>query len=215
MSLQRSADRILTTHVGSLPRPRDLLDQMEARLAGGAGDEAVYQARVRGAVADCVRRQVETGIDIVTDGEQSKSGFFTYVAERLAGFEARPDRKRTQFGAEVAAFPEYYAQYFKRAMLGGTIAPLVPLVCTGPVSYRGEAALRRDIDNLKVAAGSAPHAVFMPAVAPSGVGTNPYYPNDEAFFDAVGAALPPEYRAIVGAGFLLQIDDPFLTDVFG
>src|SRR5258706_2269300 len=216
MSLQRSADRILTTHVGSLPRPRDLLDQMKARLAGAAGDEAAYQARVRGAVADCVRRQVETGIDIVTDGEQSKSGFFTYVRERLTGFEARPDLKRTQFGAEVAAFPEYYEQYFKRAMLGGAIAPPVPLVCTGPVSYRGDAALRCDIDNLNAAAaGLSPHAVFMPAVAPSGVGSNAYYPSEAAFFDAVGAALATEYRAIAAAGFLLQIDDPFLTDLFG
>src|SRR3982074_3660041 len=160
------AGRILTTHVGSLPRPKDLLDLMKAKLAGHASDEAAYDARVKSAVAECVRRQVETGIDIVTDGEQSKSGFFTYVAERLAGFEARPDLKRTMFAAEGAAFPEYYAQYFKRAMLGGAVAPLVPLVCTGPVSYRGEAALRRDIDNLKAAAtGLAPHAVFMPAVA--------------------------------------------------
>ena len=94
MSLQSSTDRILTTHVGSLPRPAALLDLMKARLAGAPGDEADYQARVRDAVAECVRRQLACGIDVVTDGEQSKSGFFTYVRERLAGFEPRPDRKR-------------------------------------------------------------------------------------------------------------------------
>ncbi len=216
MDLQHSTDRILTTHVGSLPRPKDLLDLMKARLAGQPTNEAGYLTRIRDAVADCVRRQAACGIDIVTDGEQSKSGFFTYVRERLAGFEPRPDRKRTTFAAEVAAFPEYYEQYFKQAMLGGAIAPIVPLVCTGPVAYRGDAGLKRDIDNLKAAtAGLGAHAVFMPAVAPSGVGDNEYYPSEEAFYHAVGAALRTEYQAIVDAGFIVQIDDPFLSDLFG
>ena len=110
MTSQQNTDRILTTHVGSLPRPHDLLDMMKARLAGQPCDEAAYLSRVSAAVADCLRRQAETGIDIVCDGEQSKSGFFTYVGERLDGFEPRPDRPRTTFGAEVAAFPEYYAE---------------------------------------------------------------------------------------------------------
>ncbi|TMI16927.1 MAG: methionine synthase, partial [Betaproteobacteria bacterium] len=131
--------RILTTHVGSLPRPRDLLDQMKEKLAGGA--PGGYDERVRRAVAECVRKQSETGIDIVTDGEQSKPGFFLYVRERLEGFEARPQMKRPLFPAEVNAFPEYYAEYFKQAMIGGAIAPVVPLVCVGPVKYRGEQAL--------------------------------------------------------------------------
>ena len=95
MTGQQNTDRILTTHVGSLPRPHDLLDMMKARLAGRGHDEAAYQARVRAAVAECVRRQAETGIDIVCDGEQSKSGFFTYARERLDGFEPRPDGART------------------------------------------------------------------------------------------------------------------------
>jgi 5-methyltetrahydropteroyltriglutamate--homocysteine methyltransferase len=208
--------RILTTHVGSLPRPHDLLDMMKAAMEGRAIDEAAYRARIRDAVAVCVRKQAECGIDIVCDGEQSKPGFFTYVGERLEGFEARPERPRTTFGAEVAAFPEYYAEYFKAAMTGGAVAPVVPLVCTGPVGYRGGAALRRDIDNLKAALAGVEHvAAFMPAVAPSGVGENEYYNTDEAFFHAVGQALHEEYQAIVDAGFLLQIDDPFLSDLFG
>jgi 5-methyltetrahydropteroyltriglutamate--homocysteine methyltransferase len=206
----------MTTHVGSLPRPHDRLDTMKARLEGRDHDEAAYHARVRAAVAESVHKQAECGIDIVCDGEQSKSGFFTYVRERLDGFETRPQQRRTMFAAELAAFPEYYEQYFKTAMLGGSVAPAVPLVCTGPIRYRGEAALQRDIDNLKVAlAGVAHVAAFMPAVAPSGVGENEYYNTDEAFFHAVGAALHTEYQAIVDAGFILQIDDPFLSDLFG
>jgi 5-methyltetrahydropteroyltriglutamate--homocysteine methyltransferase len=216
MTGQHNTDRILTTHVGSLPRPHDLLDMMKARLAGASHDEAAYQRRVRDAVAECVRRQADTGIDIVCDGEQSKSGFFTYARERLDGFEPRPDRARTSFAAEVAAFPEYYEQYFRTAMTGGAVAPVVPLVCTGPIRYRGETALQQDIANLKAALEGVPHiAAFMPAVAPSGVGENEFYNNDEAFFFAVGEALHAEYQAIVDAGFILQIDDPFLSDLFG
>ena len=208
-----TVDRILTTHVGSLPRPADLLDLMKAKLAGKAYDGAAYEARVRSAVAECVRHQVKSGIDFVSDGEQSKPGFFTYVHERLEGFEPRPQAKRRMFPAELAAFPEYYEKYFKEAMMGGAVAPVVPLVCTGPVRYRGEAVLKRDIDNLKAAAVGA-YGAFMPAVAPSGVGTNEHYRNEEEFFHAVGAALRTEYKAIADAGLLLQVDDPFLCDIF-
>jgi 5-methyltetrahydropteroyltriglutamate--homocysteine methyltransferase len=142
MTDQQNTDRILTTHVGSLPRPHDLLDMMKARPAGQSQDEPVYQARVRDAVADCVRRQASTGIDIVCDGEQSKSGFFTYARERLDGFEPRPDRARTSFAAEVAAFPEYYEQYFRTAMTGGAVAPVVPLHRANTVSRRNRATAR-------------------------------------------------------------------------
>jgi 5-methyltetrahydropteroyltriglutamate--homocysteine methyltransferase len=214
--MQQNTDRILTTHVGSLPRPHDLLDMMKARLEGRPCDEAAYEARVRQAVAECVRQQAECGIDVLCDGEQSKSGFYTYVRERLEGFEPRPQQRRQMFAAEVAAFPEYYEEYFGKAMLGGAIAPAVPFVCTSPIRYRGADALARDIANLKAALAGVPHvAGFMPAVAPSGVGDNAHYPNDEAFFAAVSAALANEYRIIVDAGLILQIDDPFLSDLFG
>jgi len=208
--------RILTTHVGSLPRPKDLLDLMKAKVSGLAYDGGAYEKRVKSAVAECVRKQVESGIDIVSDGEQSKPGFFTYVRERLEGFEQRPQQKRRMFPDEVAAFPEYYEKYFKEAMTGGAIAPIVPLVCTGPVNYCGEEALARDLANLKAAAKDArARGAFVPAVAPSGVGTNEYYRTEEEFFHAVGAALRTEYKAIVDAGLLLQVDDPFLCDIFG
>src|SRR5260221_10834149 len=174
---------------------------MKAKVSGAA-----YDARVRSAVAECVRKQVESGIDIVSDGEQSKPGFFTYVRERLEGFEARPQQKRRMFPAEVAAFPEYYEKYFREAMTGGAIAPVVPLVCTGRVNYCGEEALARDIANLKAAAAKAgARDAFMPAVAPSGVGTNEYYGNEEEFFHQVGRALSTEYQLIAESGLLLQV----------
>ena len=207
--------RIRTTHVGSLPRPHDLLDLMKARLSGASYDAQRYESRVKSAVAECVRKQVDCGIDIVADGEQSKPGFFTYVKERLAGFEPRPGKKVAFFDAERESFPEYYQEYFARAMKGGAVAPVVPMVCTGPVTYKGEQALRRDIDNLKSAmAASGARAAFMPSVAPSGAGTNEYYKSDEEFFFAVAEAMRTEYKAIVEAGLYLQIDDPFMTDNF-
>ena len=149
--MQQNKDRIQTTHVGSLPRPHDLLDLMKAKIAAGGKAPAGYNASIKKAVTESVHRQAETGIDIVADGEMSKPGFFSYVAERLAGFEARPNEKRISFEAERNAFPEYYEEYFKQAMLGGSIAPTVPMVCTGPIAYRGQAAVARDIANLKTA----------------------------------------------------------------
>jgi 5-methyltetrahydropteroyltriglutamate--homocysteine methyltransferase len=217
MSLQQNTDRIQTTHIGSLPRPHDVLDLLMAKFAGQPYDQNVLDAAIAKAVKESVRRQVECGIDIVTDGEFSKPGFFTYIQERLEGFEARPNQKLMLFQQEVAAFPEYYAQYFKEAMLGGTIVPVVPVICVGPVKYRGEQALQKNIDNLKAAATAAgvPHDhVFMPATAPSGVGINEYYKTEEEYFHALAAELNKEYKGVVAAGFLIQVDDPFLPDIF-
>jgi len=209
------ANRILTTHVGSLPRPLELLDMMKARLGGAPYDRAAYDVKVRDAVSNIVGKQVDCGIDIVTDGEQSKPGFFTYIRERLKGFEARPGMKVPFYEAEVSAFPEYYKDYFARAMGGGGVAPIHPMVCTGPVSYIGTEALERDVANLKAALrGREVAGVFMPSVAPSGAGLNEYYRSDEEYFHAVGDALREEYKAIVDAGFFLQIDDPFLSDIY-
>jgi 5-methyltetrahydropteroyltriglutamate--homocysteine methyltransferase len=121
------------------------------------------------------------------------------------------------FVKEVSAFPEYYADYFKQAMMGGAIVPLAPAVCVGPVKYRGEKLVATDIANVKAAAKAASvpdHHVFLPATAPSGVGINEYYKSDEDYFHAVAAAMAVEYRAIVDAGILLQVDDPFLSDIF-
>ena len=217
MQLQQNTDRIQTTHIGSLPRPHRLLDAMKAKYSGQPYDEKAFQAALHDAVTDVVREQVQCGIDIVTDGEFSKPGFFTYVRERLEGFESRPEMKLKLFEQEVAAFPEYYQQYFKQAMMGGAIVSLAPVVCVGPVKYRGEKLLQADIANVKAAAAAAGVAnehVFLPATAPSGVGINEYYKTDEEYFHALAAELGKEYRAIVDAGILVQIDDPFLPDIF-
>src|SRR5262249_16018955 len=151
-------------------------------------DEAAYAAELTKSVAACVRRQVECGIDIVTDGEYSKPGFFTYIRERLDGFAARPQQKLLLFQQEVSAFPEYYEQYFKEAMMGGAGVPIVPVLCSGPVKYKGEKLLAIDIANLKAAAreaGVPDHQVFLPAIAPSGVGINQYYKSQEEYFHAL------------------------------
>jgi len=212
--VKRSTDRILTTHVGSLPRPKALLDVMRAML-NGQGDDFEYEQQVREAVYESVRQQVQHGLDVVSDGEQSKIGFFRYISDRLDGFEARPRSGTAGFGPEVDDFPEYYEQYFKRAMTGGSIAPAMGLVCVGPVTYRGQPALQRDIDNLKAATnGIQATEAFMPAVAPSGVGRNEFYDSDAAYFFAVAEAMRTEYQAIVDAGFILQVDDPWLSELY-
>jgi len=217
MAIQQNTDRIQTTHIGSLPRPHALLDVLKAKFNGQPYDEKKYEALLAESVKETVRKQVECGIDIVTDGEFSKPGFFTYIQERLEGFERRPDQKMKLFQKEVEAFPEYYAEYFKQAMMGGAIVGLAPVVCVGPVKYRGEKFVQRDIDNVKSAAAAAgvpDHHVFLPATAASGVGINEYYRSDEDYFHALAAELAKEYRAIVDAGILVQIDDPFLPDIF-
>jgi 5-methyltetrahydropteroyltriglutamate--homocysteine methyltransferase len=217
MAGQHNTDRIQTTHMGSLARPHSLLDVMRLKYSGQPYDEAAYAAELKRSVAAVVKKQADCGIDIVTDGEFSKPGFFTYIRERLDGFEARPNQKLVIFEKEVNAFPEYYAQYFKEAMMGGTVLPITPVVCVGPVKYRGEALLKIDIENVKAAAAAAGISnehVFLPATAPSGVGVNEYYKTDEEYFFALAGELAKEYRAIVDAGLVLQIDDPFLPDIF-
>jgi len=213
--MQRSTDRIYTTHVGSLARPMGLLDLMKAAATGQAVELGLAEAQ-RGAVAEVVGRQRAAGIDVISDGEQGKPGFFSYVLQRLSGYEPRPDRSPLDtFRVEFDEFPEYYEQYFKRAMTGGMAVPATSVACTGPVSYVGQEQIGRDLALLRAAVGDAqPDQVFVCAVAPSGVGGNEYYPSEAAYLNAVADALHVEYAAIADAGFTLQIDDPFLTDVF-
>ena len=217
MTIQQNTDRIQTTHIGSLPRPHKLLDILKNKYSGEKTDEAEFDQILSQSVMETVKKQKDSGIDIVTDGEFSKPGFFTYIQERLEGFEARAGQKMVLFQKEVEAFPDYYQEYFKQAMMGGTIVPITPVVCVGPVKYRGEEVVQRDIANVKAAAraaGIADHHVFLPATAPSGVGVNEYYKSDEEYFHALAAELGKEYKAIVDAGILVQVDDPFLPDIF-
>jgi len=213
--MKHSTDRILTTHVGSLPRPHDLLDLLAARLKGEAVDEAAFSAKLAASVDAMVRRQAEVGLDIVTDGEMSKPGHAVYINDRLSGFEPRPDVKSDVYIEEREAFPEYYQDYFERAMLGGAIAPSAPMCCVGPIRYTGHEALRIDLENLRAAVDASDCVeAFMPSAAVTGVGFNEYYPTEEAYAFALADAFNEEYRAIVEAGFLLQVDDPFLPNVY-
>jgi 5-methyltetrahydropteroyltriglutamate--homocysteine methyltransferase len=215
--MRRSADRIITTHVGSLPRPETLLDLMKGGVLGPAMDNAIALA-----VLSAVGQQVSHGVDVVTDGEQGKTGFFAYIGERLTGFEPRPSARGEVWSAEISAFPEYYEEYFRRAMVGGSVVTPQPLVCVGPVTYRGHEAIARDIANLRAALPAGTEA-FLPATAPSGLGimtgsaetANEYYPSYADYLFAVADAMGEEYRAIVDAGLLLQVDDPSLTDILG
>ena len=180
--MKRDPHRIMTSHVGSLTRPHDLLDMMKARLTGEGEviDETAYQARVSEAVKEVVEKQVDSGIDFVTDGELSKAGFFVYVKERLSGFEGRPEEKYELYTAEQNAFPEYYADYFARAMTGGMVAPIVKIFAVEDITYVGEEALEQDIGNLKSAVKAAgAEGAFIPSIAPGGIGFNDYYKDDE------------------------------------
>src|SRR5919106_3104020 len=214
--MKRSTERILTTHVGSLARPNDLLEIMDAKLRGKPYDRDAYDRRVRGAVAEVVRKQVECGVDVVTDGEQGKASFNAYVVERLTGFEpvgSSEERIAARMKLnEALAFPEYYEKYFAEHMCG--VGPNQQVVCTGPIRYKGQEAVRTDIENLKAALnGLSPEEVFMPAIAP-GFWSNQYYRTEEEFQYALAEALRVEYLAIIDAGFILQIDDPSLTRLY-
>ncbi len=211
--MQGSEERILTTHAGSLPRTTTVLDVMKAKFTGETWSEDDLEREIAAGVNEIVRRQSDLGIDVVSDGEMSKPGFFSYIEERIDGFEAQPDEAFTLFAAEREAFPEYYEAYFARAMLGGAVTPMRPMRCVGPVRYKGHKALERDIANLRAAMkGCDCEDAFMPAVSPAGVGSNGYYATEEEYAEAVAEALREEYEAIAAAGLLLQIDDPFLCD---
>jgi 5-methyltetrahydropteroyltriglutamate--homocysteine methyltransferase len=206
--MKRSTEHILTTHVGSLIRPPDLQEMIRARESGNPYDHEALAARVRSAVAEAVRQQVECGIDIVSDGEQGKLGFNTYTNQRLGGFEPRalrPGEHPRPRRRDWDEFPEFYDEYWQTQPV---TAP--PQVCTGAVTYKRD-AVATDIQNFKEALqGARVEEAFMPAIAPFYQGENRFYPTEQAFLSAVADALHEEYQAIVDAGFILQIDDPGL-----
>jgi 5-methyltetrahydropteroyltriglutamate--homocysteine methyltransferase len=214
--MKRSTERILTTFVGSLARPADLIEMLKAKESGQSWDRQAFAAQVQSAVAEVVRRQAEVGVDIVSDGEQGKAGFVNYIGERLSGFEPRATAPRAGpwvGSREVMDFPEYYEWYSR--WRGASVGPPTSLVCTGPIAYKGQEALQRDIENLKAALkGVNVEEAFMPATSPANVEAqrkNEYYPTEEAYLYAIADAMREEYNAIVAAGFLLQVDDPRLV----
>jgi 5-methyltetrahydropteroyltriglutamate--homocysteine methyltransferase len=217
--MKRSADRILTTHVGSLVRPPGLVEIMRAKDSGQAYDPEELATRVKSSVKEVVQKQVEVGVDIPSDGEYGKPSFSGYVNERLTGFERRPrdpnESPLLNWGRDRQLFREFYEAY-DRATGSASGAPVV---CTGPIAYQGQRAVRSDIDAFKAAlAGAHAEEAFIPAVAPGTIELqrrNEYYPTDEAYLFAIAEAMREEYRAIVDAGFLLQIDDPRVVTQYG
>jgi 5-methyltetrahydropteroyltriglutamate--homocysteine methyltransferase len=203
--MKRSTDRILTTHTGSLPRPDDLVDMLRKLDAREPLDEAAFQQRVREAVAETVQRQRKAGIDVLNDGEEGKVGYSTYIKDRCTGFEG--ESRSTMVQAEGRDFPEWAANRARPSMTRPT--------CNGPIAWKDFAAVKRDIDNLAAAAaGSGAEEVFMSAASPGVIAaflTNDYYPSEAAYLEAIANVMRDEYRAIVDAGFILQLDCPDLA----
>src|SRR5687767_4619520 len=210
--MQRSTSRILTTHVGSLPRPAELLEAVAALNTGNGSPSAdaqqAYDEILGRSVADLVRKQAEAGIDIVSDGELGKASWATYILDRISGFEIRRDRMQplVWLGRDRERFPEFFAKEMPNALTG---APTE--VCVAPIEYRGQAAMQRDIENFKDALqGVQETEAFLPVVAPASTaynGINEYYPSEKEYVYAIADALKQEYQAILEAGLLVQVDD--------
>lgn len=212
--MQRSTERILTTHCGSLARPRGLLEIMREKEHGRPYDRQAFDAEVRRAVHDTVAHQAEVGLDVVNDGEQGKASFFTYVVERLEGYSADEGEPvmPPSWTRETEAFPDFYERYFTK--YEETVVPLRAMACTGPVSYRGHDQVAADIANLKAAVDEVDVTeAFLPSTSPRGFGVNHHYDTETDYLVAVAEALREEYLAIVESGLLLQVDDPWLIEI--
>jgi 5-methyltetrahydropteroyltriglutamate--homocysteine methyltransferase len=210
IAMLRSNDRIRVTHQGTLPRPDDLRALVRARGSGDPYDAEDLAQRLTAAVAEVVRRQVEIGVDSINDGEQSKTSFSDYVTTRLGGLEPTPELYYSPItGRDRLDFPGYH----QRNRLGGNRHVHQ---CVGPLTYTGHALLQTDIANFKAAMND--HRVeqaYLPAVAPTSIEhwlRNAYYPDEESFLYAIAEAMREEYKAIVDAGLVLQVDDPDLAD---
>lgn len=223
--MKRSTERILTSHAGSLARPEDLREMIAARDRGEPYDEEALARRLRSAVAEVVRLQVQHGIDIVNDGEFGKGSFSTYARRRLSGLEMRSPEKRPPprsiTGRDQREFPEFFAMGaggFGPRAGGGGGGLNQPVFCVGPIKYIGHEEVQTDIANLKAALdGVQVEEAFIPAIAPGTIEHwlwNEYYRSDEEFLYALAEAMHEEYKAIVDAGFILQIDDPDLLDAW-
>jgi 5-methyltetrahydropteroyltriglutamate--homocysteine methyltransferase len=213
-------NRILTTHVGSLIRPPQLLQFIRLRQNGEPYDPAAYDSCLKAAVAEVVGRQAQAGIDLPSDGEFGKSiSWSQYALERLSGFErrpARPGEHGSTRGADRARFADFYRELDAAdgppAQVGTAAGQAV---CVGPVAYTGQDEIRRDIANFKAALAQAGlQQGFLPVAAPSSVipdRKNEHYRSDEALLQAIAEAMRTEYRAIIDAGLLLQLDDARLA----
>jgi 5-methyltetrahydropteroyltriglutamate--homocysteine methyltransferase len=206
--MQLSTDRILTTHVGSLPRSGPILDFLIRKEQAEAVDPAAFDDALREAVDDVVRRQVEVGIDVVSDGETGKIGYATYIKDRLSGFEGHYPRPPH---LDLAPYPEF------REAIGRMVGPqqFKRAACVGPIEVVDRDALRKDLANLRAAVDRyGAREAFVNAASPGVISSfqhNRYYPTHEAYVDAIAEAMREEYEAIVAAGFVLQLDCPDLA----
>jgi 5-methyltetrahydropteroyltriglutamate--homocysteine methyltransferase len=210
--MKRSTNRILTTHVGSLIRPPALQEFLRLKQARKPYDETAYQKCLTDAVAEVVRRQAQAGIDVISDGEFGKSiSWAQYALDRLSGFERRPIKNEAanpfKRGADRTRFAEFYAELDAHDVVSTTSDS----ICVGPIKYTGQAELQRDIDNFRAALkGLQVEEAFLPVAAPASVipdRKNEYYKNDEDLQAAIAEAMRTEYKMIVDAGFLVQLDD--------
>src|SRR6266851_1249072 len=209
--MKRSTSRILTTHVGSLIRPPALQDFLRAKQGGKPFDPAAYDKCLADSVAEVVHQQADAGVDVVSDGEFGKSiSWSQYVLERLSGFERRPMKAGANpfaRGADRTRFAEFYAELDAR----DAPATQSEAACIAPIAYTGQAALKRDIDNLTAALAKVNVVeAFLPVAAPASVipdRKNEFYPGEDACLQAIAEAMRTEYRMIVDAGFLVQLDD--------
>ena len=201
--------RILTTHVGSLPRPQDVVDLVQAEDRSEAVDRAVYDQLMMAAVQDRVRRQIEAGVDLVSDGEMSKIGYATYIRHRLSGFELGDVPRATP--ADLDAYPAFR----DRLANSGATARYQRPICRGPIVYEHRAPLEQDLARFTKALSETPgEGAFMNSPSPGIIALfqpNEYYPNLDEYLAAISAAMKVEYDSIVGAGFTLQVDAPDLA----
>lgn len=215
--MKRSVDRILTTHVGSMPRPPELRAMLDARQAQEPYDEEALAILVKQSVADIVRQQAEAGLDIINDGEQYKTGWSGYIRDRLGGFEfldVPPGAGNMERGTERAK-GDYDRYFADQARARTRPAVTRQMVCTGPITYTGQAEIQADVDNLRAALeGVDVPEAFIASVGPDNVGYQPeqnqYYASEEEYVEACAEAMRAEYKAITDAGFVLQVDTPVM-----
>ena len=207
------AERILTTHSGSLPRPAEFLPVVLARDAGQVPDDAQFWDQARAAVQETVRREADAGVDVLNDGEMSKPSYATYVKDRLTGFGG--EGSMDELMASVLAVEEFPDFAQKMAQLMGAMPPMKLVSCDGPVAYVGQSAVQSDIEDLKAAThGVASAGVFMSAASPGVIAVfspNRYYRSQEEYLGALAGAMREEYEAIHKAGLVLQLDCPDLA----
>ena len=213
--MKRSTDRILTTHAGSLPRPAELLSLISAHESGKPVDATELDTVVRSAVKKIVKKQADDGVDVLNDGEQSKPSYSTYVKDRMTGFGGESSFAEVSAPrADLAEFPDF-AQKVAAEYVTGTSTPLKFAACDGPISYQNLAAVESDIENLKTAVrGVKAEDLFLSAASPGVIEMffpNRYYPNKEAYLEAIATTMREEYEAIHRAGIVLQLDCPDLA----